>query len=561
MRRTRGLRTSLCLLLAVATAGFTAPPQAEPEAQRHSLQLDPAVLVSVAQVWAVIGSDDNPVWPGWNAAETPVLVYFPGEQELLFNHPDPPEGFVPPGDLVPLARAPLERAWVRNGVTHFPSDGQNTRTEINGVSTLVLADTLSNRRSWIRGLLGAPGTPAERGERLTLARLSGDPYSQMAMVAHEAFHVFQHARAPHKAVPETALLTYPTLSVDNNVGVALEGQALARALNAGSPAEAVRAAREAIALRHWRRRQLTPDQIAYEDGTEFTEGLAKFAEYRLTSALEGRTPIPEMRWVRGFQGFDGMAAVRAALIQDLLDTTDGTRVVNNDAHGAAPVRFRLYSSGMAMAATLDRLEAPGWRDRILQDGTTLTGLLAEHLGVFDEAGVLAPVLATEEAARQRARAEQLAETGEQANAALLASIFTAAPDGPSWRLVLDYSALGPEVEPGFGYTPFGTTAIAPDRIIYRQVLISGELAGAGRFRQQRATPLLHDRTARTVTFRIEGAAPTLTGPMATPRALDGLALPGVDFAFRYGRVETEGGVVTVRLLKAPGGSGGAGTGP
>lgn len=546
---------SLALLAACATGGFTDPPEPETAAP-SALRLDPAVFVSVAQVWEVIASPDNPIWPGWDASSTPVLVYFPGEQEVLLNHPAPPAGFVPAGDLLPLATPPLDRAWVRNGETHFPSDGQNTRTEINGVSTLVLADTLSNRRSWIRGLLRAAGTPAERSERVTLETLSGDPYAQMAMAAHEAFHVFQHAQAPHKAVTEDALLEYPALSVDNNVGVALEGQALARALRAGSRAEIIQAAREAVALRAWRRERLSADQSAYEDGTEFSEGLAKFTEYALFEALEGRRPLEEMRWVRGFSGFGDMSAQRDALIQTLLDTTDGSRVVNNDPFGAAAVRFRLYSSGMAFAAVLDRLDAPDWRGRIMQDETTLTGLLADHLGAFDHEAVLAGVLAGEEAGRQRRRAETLAADGERANAALLASIFEAEAGVASWRLLIDYGALG-GAHPRFGYTPFGTTAIAPGRIIYRQVLISGELEGAGRFRQARPTPVLHDRDARLITFRIEGVLPGIEGPRGVDRSLDGLSLPGLDIALARGRIDIEGDTVVIRLVPDADGTEGA----
>lgn len=520
-------------------------------APRPVLRLDPATFAAIAQIWEIIGSPDNPIWPGWDASNTPVLVYFPGEQEILLNHPNPPADFVRADGLLPLTRRPAGKVWVRDGKTQFDMDGQNTRTDINGVSTLVVADTNSNTRSWLRGLMRSSGTPSERDDRLTLRALSGSAYSQMALAAHEAFHVFQHAHAAGKEVPERWLLDYPVLSADNNLGVALEGRALATALRAKTQAEAVAAAREALAIRLWRRRQLPPNAVDYEDGTEFNEGLAKFVEYALTQAVEGRAPIEEMRWVRGFAGFQDMSAPREALIRTLLAVTDGTLVVNNDPFGAAPVRFRLYSSGMAFAAILDRLGAPDWRTRIFEPRTTLTGLLAERLGRFDQKAVLKAALATDEAAKQRARVEKLAADGRVASQALLDSILKADPAVPSWRLEIDYAALG-DAPATFGYTPFGTTTLAPDRVIYTLVPISGEIAGGGKFRQLRSSPLLHDGKARTISFRIEGGLPKVDG--GGVRSLAGFALPGVTLDLSRGEVQLRGDTVVIRLLPEPGGA-------
>ncbi|QIG78916.1 hypothetical protein [Stakelama tenebrarum] len=518
-----------------------------PAAQRQPLRLDPAIFAAIAQLWEVIGRSDNPVWPGWDASDTPVLVYFPGEQEILLNHPAPPEGYVRADGLLPIVRPPGERVWVRNGETHFPYDGQNTRTDIGGVSTLVVADTLSNLRGWLRNQMNAPGSPADRGDLLTLEALSADPYRTMGLAGHEAFHVFQHARAPDKEITEAALLEYPVLSVDNNLGVALEAQALAAALRAQDEGEILRAARAALAIRLWRRAGLPQSAIAYEDGIEFTEGLAKYVEYALTEALEGRTPIAEMRWVRGFVGFADMSVQRERLIKALLDVTDGTLVVNNDPYGAAPVRFRLYSSGMAIGALLDRLDTPGWKRRIMEPGVTLTGLLAERLGDFDRDAALKAAMASDDALLQRERVTRLAEAGRAANAALLASILEADPATPSWRLVIDYSALG-DADPAFGYTPFGTTTLAPGRVIYRMVPVSGRIPGGGDFQQLHPAPMLHDSHDSTITFRVEGAVPDIAPrPAGT---LDGVALPGVTLDLLRGSVSVEGDTVVIRLLPA-----------
>ncbi|TCM04500.1 hypothetical protein C8J41_1091 [Sphingomonas sp. PP-CC-3G-468] len=544
---------SFALLLGAGSAGIAEEASKRP-AVWQSLRLDPAIFADVAQVWEVIGSADNPVWPGWNASTTPVLIYFPGEQEVLLNHPHPPADYIRADGLLPLTRRPTARVWVRNGKTQFDSDGQNTRTEINGVSTLVVADTSSNMRSSLRSLLRASGPAAERDDQLTLDALSSNPYKTLAMIAHEAFHVFQHAHAAEKEVSEGLLLEYPTLSVDNNLGVALEGRALAAALRARTTPEVVKAAREVMAVRAWRRRLLPANAVTYEDGTEFTEGLAKFVEYALIQALEGRKPIAEMAWVRGFAGFEDMSGPRATLVQALIDNTDGTNLVNNDPFGAAPVRFRLYYSGMALAAVLDRLGAHDWRTRILRPGTTLTGLLTERLGSFDQQAVLKAALHSNEAAQQRGRVERLASDGRIANQALLTSILTSVPETPSWRLEIDYSALGAP-RASFGYTPFGTTTLSPSRVIYKQVRVSGTIETGGKFKQLQPSPLLHDRNARTVTFRIDGGPPKIDVVRASAGSLAGFTLPGVTLDFAYGEVHVRGDTVVIRLVPKPTGLG------
>ena len=206
----------------------------------------------------------------------------------------------------------------------------------------------------------------------------------MGMIAHEAFHVFQHGAAQGKAGNELALTKYPTLSVTNNVGFALEGRLLAAALH-----EEDRQARRALALkwlavRDWRRAQLTPSDAAYEDGTEFNEGLAKYIEYRLLQVLEGRDPGEQMKWVRSFKGYRDLSAQRQRMIDMMTRHLDGKVSVNNDPYGASPLRMRLYFSGMAIAALLDAIGDPTWHASILEPDTTLTSLARAALAAKPE---------------------------------------------------------------------------------------------------------------------------------------------------------------------------------
>ena len=73
---------------------------------------------------------------------------------------------------------------------------------------------------------------AEKVRTLEYDNLRSDPYDPLALVAHEAFHVYQHHAAPDRGANEMLLLNYPVLSVENNVHVGLEGSALRDALRA-----------------------------------------------------------------------------------------------------------------------------------------------------------------------------------------------------------------------------------------------------------------------------------------------------------------------------------------
>ena len=331
--------TLSCLLAVLASAG-----------EAPILRIDPLLLAEVVQAFEVLAADDNPVWPGWNARATPVLLYLPGAQDALVNHPRPPAGFV--RVVSPL----LPAGWtldLRDGATLMTLDGQNTSTAVEGVETLVVADPVSNLRPWLEQLLADARPVNERARELTPERLCADPYDQLGMIVHEAFHVHQ-AKAPEKSASEAWLLQYPWLAAENNAGFALEGKLLERALTTKDDEQAFETALEWLAVRAERRARLPAQAVQYEDGTEFNEGLAKYTEWRASLALEGREPLAALRWARGFRGFEDLAPWRARLLDALRGNCSGETLVNNDPYGSGALRFRLYFTGMAIGALLAR---------------------------------------------------------------------------------------------------------------------------------------------------------------------------------------------------------------
>jgi hypothetical protein len=513
------------------------------------LQVDPLLIAEAGEVWGLIASPKNPVWPGWDASSTPVLFYLPGEQDVLMNHPHPPKGFVPYEGQVQF---PGGRIFVKNGPTLIGIDGQNTSTDVEGVRTLVVADTLSNLRNNVSSLVQDPRPAADKIQTLRFSDLATDPYDQLAMVVHEAFHVFQDKQAPDKGANEMLLLYYPVLSVQNNVGFAQEGSALAEALRARDTAAFRSAAMRWLALRKDRRSILPQKAVEYEDGTEFTEGLAKYTEYRLFQVLEGRHPGPAMSWAQGFGGYADLAPQREELIEKVIQNMSGAVRVNNDPYGTAPLRMRLYYSGMAAAVMLDRLD-PAWKSRIFSPDVSLTSLVEE---------ALKPSQAELDQALKEARGEavyaslvenktKLAQEGKARAEAAVKEI----EGGPGVGLIVDYSQLSsPKL--AMAFTPFGITVVDGERTIFTQVPVKVAFGQAGEVAQKVPTPLLRDTGRKLVQFRLPQSATRAEVEKALGAAQTGggtaanlsLDLPGATVKAAKAQVKWIGGDLIIVLL-------------
>ncbi len=500
----------------------------------QTLKIDPLQLVEAAEIWSIIGSSKNPVWPGWDARQTPVLVYFPNRQEVLINHPNPPAGFRKyTGTLV----SPIGKIYLRNGKTTFDLDGQNTSTDINGVETLVVADTQSTKRQWIESIADSIVREPAKADEVVAQGIFSNPISSMTIFAHEAFHVYQRHQAPKKGGNEAALAKYPTLSVDNNVWLALESDFLAAALRAKPSEDARKEGIRWLASRQ-RRRALMPKPSAdYEDGTEFSEGLAKYVEYRTLQCFEGKKPGRDMWLIQGFPGYGNVAKERDGLIESMRGFMSGKFAVNNDLYGASPVRFRLYYSGMAIGALLDRLGAK-WHDRVLKTDATLTTLASEALAASpsDIAEAAREIEASERFQELRKEKQKLADEGAIYIQKEVAK-FAEAPG----ELVVDYSHVA-EPKLGFSFTPFGILSVDDDRTIYRLIPIRGSV-GKLSFSENTSRPVLHDTKAKTVHLQLTEAPTTQGGEIDVKE----LTLPGVSLKDVKGNIVVEGKRVTLVL--------------
>lgn len=515
-----------------------------------ALRIDPLLIAQAAEVWKVIAAEENPVWPGWNASKTPLLIYLPDQQDVLINHPKPPEGFVPYEELAGFPGMPVA---VKNGPTIIHVDGQNTSKDIAGVQTLVVADTLSNLRSRIAGLMRSAAQNPAAMDALSFSDFATDPYGQLQFVVHEAFHVYQHTQAPGKGANEFLLLQYPVLSPENNAGFAQEGTALVDALHSHDAESLRRAAVRWLAIRKARRAGLPPKAVEYEDGCEFNEGLAKYTEYRLLEVLQGRRPGAALFLAQGFDGYRDLAPLREQLLQTMLKHMSGDVVVNNDPYGTGPVRMRLYYSGMALGVLLDRLGHP-WKTAVLAPNASLTSLVEDSLkpskAELDQA--LNDARADASYAALLERKTKLAADGRAHSEKVLNDI----EHGSGIGLIVDYSALdSPKV--GMNFTPFGITKIDSDRTIFSLLPIKVMLGDQAEVEQTLESPLLRDNGKRIIQFRLRAATrPAIEDALKKIQTdSDGtvshlvVELPGATVKANRARVTWNGEILIVSLLK------------
>jgi hypothetical protein len=112
----------------------------------------PQTIISEPKLEAVIRTHKR-------SSVTALLFYLPGQQDVLSNHPHTPQGFLPYDGPV---RFPGGWILLKNGPTLIEWDGQNTSTDVAGIRTLVVADTLSNLRGRRSSLLEDARPAAEK---------------------------------------------------------------------------------------------------------------------------------------------------------------------------------------------------------------------------------------------------------------------------------------------------------------------------------------------------------------------------------------------------------------
>ncbi len=525
------------LALALTVFSFAAAVGAQTTPSESKVKIDPAMLLYLKECRRVVDSVGDRIWPGWDIKKTPTLFYRPGVQDILINFPHRPEGFQPLTGFDPLAG---ETVYYRDGKTFIDIDGQNTVRDIDGVTTLVVADGISNQRQQLTGALQSR-TPEFIQKWLDAWNfLPSSPYSQMAMILHESFHAFQDVKAPDKAPNEMAAINYPLLDVSNNAYWSLEAALVNDALHAPDRAGALDKIRMLVAVREERRTGLAKESIEYEDLAEFLEGLAKYVEFAFLREAQGLAPAPELFYLNGFFGYgshmkealdDGFGQIKSIVAAD--DDRTGNKF------GVGPLRFRLYSSGAALAWFLDRVD-PGWKAEIFKPGVTLFGLLEKAVNLPPAEAARLAAQAKKEYGYAALESEKtiFKAEGEKVLAEKTAGIL----ETKDTLVVIDYAAQ--EKIAGMAFTPFGVTRVGTDRVIYDLVPLMGKFAGGCEFKFAKVIPVLIDKAKKEMSFAIKTAPSAFASLKGPGLKVEEFELTGCPF-----EVAAEGNKVRLKLLK------------
>ena len=460
------------------------------------IKIDPALFVYLSQCRAVMRAAGEAIWKGWDPAKTPVLFYRPRVQDVLIGFPRKPDGFQELTGFNPLG---AETVYFRDGTTFINDDGQNTVRDIDGIKTLIVADTFSNQRNQLSGVMLGRDKDFARTWLENWNFLPGDPYDQMAMILHEGFHAFQDAMAPDKGPDEMAAVDYPLLDAANNDLWALEAALMRDACLAGSPDTQMAKIRELVAVRTERRAALPPGAVAYEDGAEFLEGLAKYVEFRFLKEAQTLEPDPRLFLVPGFSGFGSrLEEIRRASFERLKDVVAANVDMTGNRFGVGPLRFRLYSSGATLALLLDDV-APGWKADIFRDGVYLFDTLRKAVPLTDaeQAGLV--TRAKNEYGYEALSAEK--RRFEEEGRAFLKARLSDILDTSDTLVILDYS--GPGRIAGMSFTPFGVTKLAEGLVLYDMVPLAGRFANGAGFGFTRVVPVLVDKAAKQMKFVVK----------------------------------------------------------
>ena len=281
-----------------------------------------------AQAILAAPASANAVWPGYSLQDRSWVIA-DGRGAVLVTTIAPPPSFVQmavAGVPEPMRR----RTFYRAGAVAEMTGTVDTRFAIGEVRGTAIA------------------------ARENLAKT-------VELLAHEAFHTFQHeafAGAAEAAVPATVSREYAA-------SVEIERRALRDALKSDGAARR-NLVRQAVAIRAMRNRSATPSLAAAEASSERMEGMARYVEVHVTAQALGNGK----NWPR-----DQVAGQLGTPLRAFAGSP-----------GERLVRFRAYASGAAMGILLDALDTRAdtvWKERV-QRGASPADLLAGLAAVPDD---------------------------------------------------------------------------------------------------------------------------------------------------------------------------------
>jgi hypothetical protein len=486
--------------------------------QSTELKIDPMLLVSLKECRNIANSLGRDLYPGWDFQKTPILFYRPNVQELLINFPHKPEGFSEYVGFDPLGN---ETIYFRNDSTIFTIDDQNTSVEIDGIPVLVVADPFSSMRNRLQDVL------TRRPKEFAVSWLKDwsfipSPYDELALILHEAFHVYQSRMAPEKNANEMVISRYPLLDPANNALYVLEGNILKDALLSTEPSLRQEKIKEFVAVRSFRQSLLDSSCVEYENLNEYVEGTAKYVEYKFSKTGDTVEPIREMYYRNGFNGYRGVLAKE---FQNRVNNMVNVVAVNDDRFGnkfgSGPLRFKLYELGACQALLLDEV-TPDWKDKIFKDGIYIGDMLKQSMALSEPEMKRYLEQAKREYGYDDAYRSKL--QFEKDGRAYIQKKLDAILRAGQTLVKISYEGFAEKI--GIAYTPFGVTQITQRSGIYDMVPIKVMFRAGVELQMKQVIPVLIDREKKLIAFAVTAPLSELAAGPDNRMETGGFSLSG-----------------------------------
>jgi hypothetical protein len=362
------------LLSALSNLGL---PQSSTTLDRLD-ELEKARLSEVIQLRRTFGEE---VWPGWEQAEIPLIVYNEQYAFLVGYTGSPTPGWLKFPSLEPRG-GPWEEVPgdTFEGQPYYRSRIEDPEKTPEAFTVLVgdrFAASFMTReysevafyrdfRQELPSLL-SPVIPV----RLVWALLMGKTEMYIAALEHESFHAYQGSLAVERLAEAERYAPfeerYPFETMDEPWREEMD--VLVQAALAETNSEASELARNFLNLRAARRESMSPELIEFERLREWEEGLAKYAELEISRAAaleEDYHPVEGIQQDPDFKDYNGLDRFWSNQLREAKNTQGRS----GDS--------RFYYSGNALAVLLDRL-SPDWKPRALPGSETLDELLEEAL--------------------------------------------------------------------------------------------------------------------------------------------------------------------------------------
>jgi hypothetical protein len=356
MKRTdlaTGLVWTLILVVPFHALAAAVSPQDAPT-QKTSLTKNEYTVLKICEgIVQLFTQEPDAVWPGFNLARTPFVVYIPGKWALLLNRAQPVEGFSPyPADWPALGSPALyHQGQYKDLIGQLAFD-----FEIDSLKTVAI------------------GFPEENLDSMVQAEAA-----LFGGYVHEAFHQYQSAAFGE--IPWEREERYPILDRENTALAYVEMRLLTDAvtmISAGDSAACRDDVAQFVALRNYRWEHGNSFVARYEQGQEINEGTARYTEMKA---------IQQMKTLQYHSSLDGLTS---PLQQDLASISFPEYLINdlrermtdNSILPEDMPRNRIYPVGSAEGFLLDyfRIE---WKAKAQEagPGVTFSQLLTEGLGL------------------------------------------------------------------------------------------------------------------------------------------------------------------------------------